>query len=204
MDRLSHGLHNTDVDENSILNRTPKIVAIYVMANFSPFHISVPVMAFGAAMPDQTYYKPILFSEKTGIVEGQDAFSIKVDHDLESLDEADIIVIPYWPDPEQQISSSLKTSLNKEARKNKTILGLCLGTYVLAFSGLLKGKKAATHWPMKNSLPNSFLIRKSILMPFMLKMVTSLHPPVLRQGLIVVFTLFAKIMVALLPIMLRV
>ncbi|CAM1636450.1 hypothetical protein [Bartonella apis] len=64
MDRLSHGLHNTDVDENSILNRTPKIVAIYVMANFSPFHMSVPVMAFGAAMPDQTYYKPILFSAK--------------------------------------------------------------------------------------------------------------------------------------------
>jgi len=98
-----------DAGQNATLNRIPKTVAIYVMANFSPFHISVPVMAFGAAMPDKTYYKPILFSEKTGIIEGQDTFSIKVDHDLKSLDEADIIVIPYWPDPEQPISSDLKT-----------------------------------------------------------------------------------------------
>ena len=156
MDRLSQGLHNMDAGQNITLNRSPKTVAIYVMANFSPFHISVPVMAFGAAMPDKTYYKPILFSEKIGIIEGQDTFSIKVDHDLKSLDDADIIVIPYWPDPQQPISSALKTRLNNEARKNKTILGLCLGTYVLAFSGLLKGKKAATHWAYEKQFAEQF------------------------------------------------
>lgn len=144
------------MDQKHDRQRRPQNVAIYVMPDFSPFHISVPLMAFGKAMPDSSFYAPFLFSENVGTVVGPDGFCLNVKHNLTSMENVDVIVIPYWPDPDRPISQKLKEYLINAAAKNKTVLSLCLGTYVLAYAGLLNGKRAATHWAFEKHFADKF------------------------------------------------
>ncbi|SEG11327.1 GlxA family transcriptional regulator [Nitrosomonas ureae] len=49
----------------------------------------------------------------------------------------------------------LDAMVEAHARGNQ-VVGLCLGTYVLAYAGLLKNHKAATHWEFEQDFINRF------------------------------------------------
>lgn len=136
--------------------RQPQRVGIYVMPNFSPFHISVPFISFGKAMPNEKFYSPFMFSDHVGTVHSYDGFNVDVTYDLDHLDPVDIIIIPYWPDQDSPVPTKLVTVLQELSKQNKIIMGLCLGSYVLAQAGLLDGKKATTHWAYEKEFALKF------------------------------------------------
>lgn len=65
---------------------------------------------------------------------------------------ADIVIVPAQFDPKDKV---LTAWIQAQAAKGATIVSVCDGARVLANAGLLKGKRAATHWASIDSLTKS-------------------------------------------------
>jgi putative intracellular protease/amidase len=59
---------------------------------------------------------------------------------------ADVIAIPQLPDPAGAPSQPLRVWLNQQAAGGALLLGVCIGSEVLAAAGLLDGRDATSHW----------------------------------------------------------
>lgn len=71
---------------------------------------------------------------------------ISCDGDLSLANQMDILIIAGWNDINEKPSNVLQQTLINAYERGATLVGLCYGTYALAYCGLLNGKKAATHW----------------------------------------------------------
>lgn len=121
-------------------------IAVVAFERISPFHLSVPCVIFGDAHPGVPSFEFIVCAVKPGILNTTAGFGIHVTHGLEALASADIIIIPSWRDPAETPPALLLSALTAAAQRGATIVGLCLGAYVLAAAGLLDGRRATTHW----------------------------------------------------------
>lgn len=131
-------------------------VAVIATDGFSPFHFSVPCILFGSAMPQPDLFRVEICAEKPGVVLSDIGLSINVEHGLERLDVADIVIVPYWNHAAEKPSEALLDALTKAWQRGAEVVGLCLGTYVLAYSGLLDGHRAATHWEFEQDFIERF------------------------------------------------
>ncbi|ANC40969.1 AraC family transcriptional regulator [Hafnia alvei] len=130
-------------------------VAVVATPGVSPFHFSIPFMIFGRAVEPDLFNVSIC-AEEAGPVRSDMGFTIDVPHGLELLRIADIIVIPYWNHPDEKPSERLLIGLRDAWHRGAEIVGLCLGAYVLAYSGLLDDRRAATHWEFEQDFRNRF------------------------------------------------
>lgn len=135
---------------------SPLRVAVIATAGFSPFHFSVPCILFGSSIPEPDLFQLEICAEKPGIVLSDIGLSINVDHGLERLDIADIVIVPYWNHPEEKPAQALLDKLISAWQRGAEVVGLCLGTYVLAYSGLLNQHRAATHWEYERDFIERF------------------------------------------------
>ncbi|WP_428243267.1 GlxA family transcriptional regulator [Gynuella sp.] len=131
-------------------------VAVVVTPKFSPFHLSIPSIIFGHERYAAGRFRLRLCAEVAGQVASDSGFSVYTEHGLEGLADADMIIVPYWPDPDQLPSQRMQDALRSAHQRGAMIVGLCLGTYVLAYSGLLDGHKAATHWEFEADFSRRF------------------------------------------------
>jgi transcriptional regulator GlxA family with amidase domain len=65
-----------------------------------------------------------------------------------------LIVVGGWGYDEAASDAVLMTNLRRLALKSRRVAGVCTGSVVLASAGLLKGKKATTHWAFTGELEN--------------------------------------------------
>lgn len=122
------------------------LVAVIATEGFSPFHLSVPEMIFSQILPGDALFRYVVCAENPGIIPSKSGMSVSVEHGLDTLNDADIIIIPFWAHPEEKPSVALLNALLAARLRGANIVGLCLGTYVLAYAGLLDNHRAATHW----------------------------------------------------------
>ncbi|TJW20860.1 MAG: GlxA family transcriptional regulator, partial [Mesorhizobium sp.] len=71
---------------------------------------------------------------------------------LSALDGADIVIVPSWKNLEVPPPAALIEALRRAHRRGALIVGLCLGTFAVAATGLLSGRRAATHWAYTDQL----------------------------------------------------
>lgn len=123
-------------------------VAIVAFDQMSPFHLSVPCTVLNKDRRVQGFpwFETRVCSVESGQLSTTAGFSFQCADDLSIFDWADIIIVPSWRDVNEIPPASLLKALSQAYKDGKRIIGLCLGTYVLAAAGLLKGKKATTHW----------------------------------------------------------
>ncbi|WP_323638864.1 GlxA family transcriptional regulator [Pectobacterium polonicum] len=132
-------------------------VAVVVCENFSPFHLSIPGMVFSDMLYEEKQFTLFFCAEKPGMVASEYGFSINVEHDFSALEKADLIIVPYWNHPDTRPSQPLLDALRAAESRKAQIAGLCLGTYVLAYAGLLDGRCASTHWAFEQDFIARFL-----------------------------------------------
>ncbi len=65
---------------------------------------------------------------------------------LQELKRADTVIVPSWRDPGETPPAPLLNALRKAEQRGAHLVGLCLGSFVLAAAGVLDGRPATTHW----------------------------------------------------------
>lgn len=131
-------------------------VAVLATAGFSPFHFSVPCILFGSALPQPDLLHVDICAEQPGPVISELGLTIMVEQGPEPLDKADIIIVPYWHNPAEKPAQALLDKLVAAWQRGAEVVGLCLGTYVLAYAGLLDQHRAATHWEFERDFSERF------------------------------------------------
>jgi transcriptional regulator GlxA family with amidase domain len=132
-------------------------IALVVYDRFSPFHISVPCIVFGHQVrPGQRLFDLTLCAGEPGPLRSSEGLSFDAAVGLEALDSADIVIVPGWRVPADRPPQALLDALCRAYRRGATVVGLCLGSYVLAHAGLLDGKRAATHWEFEQDFQQHF------------------------------------------------
>ncbi|PJG84792.1 GlxA family transcriptional regulator [Conservatibacter flavescens] len=117
------------------------------------FHFSVPHLIFSDLLPEQKLFELFVLNtepHRTG------SLSLAFDGGLERALEMDILIVAGWHDIHEPPSDELQQALQTAYSRGKILVGLCYGTYALAYSGVLNGKKAATHWAGESDFARRF------------------------------------------------
>jgi transcriptional regulator GlxA family with amidase domain len=123
-------------------------VTVIAVEGVSPFHLSVPSLVWGGETPvGEIEPWPIRVAAlRTGSLRTSADFDIEVRHGLEAVRGADIVVVPWWGDPARAAPDELSLALRDARDDGAELVGLCLGAFPLADSGVLDGRTATTHW----------------------------------------------------------
>ena len=86
-------------------------------------------------------------------------FSVHTHKLLEEVEETDLIIIPALfgnLDAALELNENVIPWLVEHYHKGTEIASLCVGAFLLASTGLLKGKQCSTHWAFGNEFKNRF------------------------------------------------
>jgi transcriptional regulator GlxA family with amidase domain len=133
-------------------------VTVVAFEGISPFHLAVPSLVWGPEGPagDLKPWRITVAAPEPGRLTTSAGYAIDVAAGLEALTTADIVVVPWWSDPTVPAPQVVLAALRAAHRRGAVILGLCLGVFVLADSGILDGRAATTHWRWVDTLRRRF------------------------------------------------
>jgi AraC family transcriptional activator FtrA len=77
-------------------------------------------------------------------------------HGAELIDEADTLILPGWCNVNAEPLVSLLDALRRADQRGARICSICTGAFVLAASGILKGKRVTTHWHFSELLAHRY------------------------------------------------
>ncbi|MFC3022692.1 GlxA family transcriptional regulator [Vibrio zhugei] len=139
-----------------ITNHSPPSVAVVVFNRFSPFHLSVPTLVFGHDTLGETFFDIKFVAGEEGHILSDMGMEIHTDAQLDALEHCDVILVPYWRTIDARPNDNLVDALRRAHARGALVVGLCLGGYVLAYAGLLAGKRASTHWELEQDFSQRF------------------------------------------------
>jgi transcriptional regulator GlxA family with amidase domain len=134
----------------------PLKICVIAFDGISAFHLSVPSVVFG-----ENHQTPSPFDLQFCTIDGPHirstvGFDIQIKANWGALAQADVIIVPSWPDDLPQAPSKLIEALHAAHQRNATLMGLCLGAFVLAQAKLLDHLEATTHWSAAQKLSTQF------------------------------------------------
>lgn len=126
-------------------NRTLVVLAYDQLCTFE---FGTAIEAFGRDDPERKapLYDLRVAAAEPGPLRAFGGVHIVVEGGLELLERAGTIVIPGWRDLAENVSAQLLEALKAANARGCRIVTICAGTFVLAATGLLAGKRATTHW----------------------------------------------------------
>ncbi|WP_053386491.1 GlxA family transcriptional regulator [Leucobacter japonicus] len=123
-------------------------VAVIAFPGISPFHLSVPSLVLGPETPagESEPWTIGVCAEQAGPLPTSAGFEIVVPHDLGLLHDVDVVVVPWWGAPHEAAPGPVVSAIRHAHERGATIVGLCLGAFVVADAGVLDARAATTHW----------------------------------------------------------
>jgi transcriptional regulator GlxA family with amidase domain len=79
-----------------------------------------------------------------------------VPYDLDAIQEADLVIIADWRDPDEIPPQPLLAALRAAHAAGAHVAAMCSGAFVLAAAGLLDGRPATTHWAQAGQLAHKY------------------------------------------------
>ncbi|MDA8429239.1 MAG: helix-turn-helix domain-containing protein [Geobacteraceae bacterium] len=129
-------------------------IAVIAFDRISMFHLAIPLEVFGEDRRDAgvpLIPVTVCACEKRSLTTSA-GFVLGKLHGMRMVETAGIVIVPSWRDPHELPPEALLKALRKAYRRGALMVGLCLGSYVLAAAGLLDGRPATTHWKWADDL----------------------------------------------------
>ncbi len=138
--------------------RKSPLVAALAYDRLCTFEFGCVVEIFALQRPELEvdWYRFEVCSLEPGPIRAFGGVTMEASRGLSLLDEADIILIPGWRDPAEKPPRALIDKLQAAHARGARICSICSGAFVLAWSGLLDGRAATTHWRLTERLAENF------------------------------------------------
>lgn len=121
--------------------------AVYAFDGATMFHLSVPQMVFGeVARQGLADWEAILFNDNGTDIATAEGYRLTGIRPMHEAADADLVVLASWYDDLRAPSAALEELLRASRGRGTTVVGLCLGAFPVADSGLLASRSAVTHW----------------------------------------------------------
>jgi transcriptional regulator GlxA family with amidase domain len=131
-------------------SQPPHRVVVIVDAGTNPFEVGVATELFGLPRPELGGQGPLytvtLCAPTPRIRMNHGFFTLSGVPGLEAVDEADTLVVPGRPDNVVPRGADVLEAIRRSHARGARIVSFCTGTFALAESGLLDGRRATTHW----------------------------------------------------------
>ncbi|OHC50559.1 transcriptional regulator FtrA [Rhodanobacter soli] len=135
-----------------IRHRTPKafnpLVVALVYDGLCGFEFACAAEVFGLPRPELQpgWYRFETCAAERGALRAQHGLRVVADGRLDRLAEAGTIIIPGWKGIDVPVPARVLDALREAHARGARLLSICSGSFVLAATGLLDGRRATTHW----------------------------------------------------------
>jgi transcriptional regulator GlxA family with amidase domain len=92
---------------------------------------------------------------RVGEVRTSAGFSLRVEHDLSRLEQADLVAIPALP-RDEPVPPGVVEALQAAVARGARVMSVCTGAFLLGAAGLLEGRECTTHWMYTDELAARF------------------------------------------------
>jgi AraC family transcriptional activator FtrA len=135
----------------------PLVVAL-AYDGLCAFEFACTAEVFGLPRPEfgTGWYRFETCSPGGKRIRGQYGSSMAVNGGLERLAQAGTIMVPGWQGIDVPVPQAIVEALRKAHARGARLLSICSGSFVLAATGLLDGKRATTHWRYASALRARF------------------------------------------------
>jgi AraC family transcriptional regulator, transcriptional activator FtrA len=123
-----------------------KNVAILIYDHAAFFELGCAIELFALPRPEfSAWYTCDVVSFSSGPFAMAAGVQLQV-KTVSNLDNYTMLVIPSWPTETTEIPEQIATAIINFHDRGARIISFCSGAFLLAQLGLLKGRKATTHW----------------------------------------------------------
>jgi AraC family transcriptional regulator, transcriptional activator FtrA len=124
------------------------LVVALVYEGLCMFEFASAAEVFGMARPElgEDWYRFETCAAEQGEVRGQYGTRLQPNGNLDRLAEAGTIIVPGWKGVDEPVPLAVVDALQRAHARGARLLSICSGSFVLAATGLLDGRRATTHW----------------------------------------------------------
>lgn len=141
-----------------MLKITPNLAGPLVVAlaydGLCIFEFAIAAEVFGLSRPElgPDWYQFAVAAIEPGPLRAQGGLRLEIDGAADLIHDADLIIIPGWKGKDVTVPEALIDQLRHAHARGARIASICSGAFVLAATGLLDGRRAATHWQYAEAL----------------------------------------------------
>lgn len=136
-----------------------KTIAILLFEQVNALDVTGPLEAFAAARYDNgaPWYSARTWSLDRRTVTSESGVRLVADGTIGDAERADLLIVPGGAGIREPARLARAARwLRRHHRRFRRITAVCTGAYALAESGLLDGRKAATHWRFASDLARRY------------------------------------------------
>jgi transcriptional regulator GlxA family with amidase domain len=132
-------------------------VAVLAIDGVAPFELGVLCEAWGVDRSDHGVpsFDFAVCGSRVGEVRTSAGFSLRVEHDLSRLEQADLVAIPALP-RDEPVPPGVVEALQAAVARGARVMSVCTGAFLLGAAGLLEGRECTTHWMYTDELAARF------------------------------------------------